>query len=124
MGGLDAAAVAGMATTAVNLMNSANKNNKAVDRLSVSRQENIRKRKNLLDQQLANRRASVGAMGIGGSASSAAVQKRLAKEAYDEIEQQNQEYSYQYQKLKDENKRSLNGALLNSFVSNAGKLIK
>lgn len=126
MGGLDAAALAKITAATVNLvgMTENKKSNKKIENLAIDQQANIRKKKNLLDQQLSNRRAAVGAMGITGSKSSAAVQERIARDAYDEMEQDDKIYQRKYQDLKDEDESKFGQSLFNTMLSSSGKIIK
>ena len=80
----------------------------------------IQKRRNLLEQQLASRRAGLGSLGITGSASSAAVEQRLAGEAYDDMEASRNNYNYRSQEIVD----GYNNSLLNRLNTAARKFIK
>ena len=97
MGGIGST-VMGMATgkqagMGIDLFNSfykANQTKKAARRqMSMNNAQtayNMKKRNNLLDQQLASRRAAFGGMGIVGSGSALAAQNRLIKEGYDDMD--------------------------------------
>lgn len=124
MGGLDVAAVAKMTAATVSLIKAAENSNKKINNLTVDQQAGIRKKKNLLEQQLSARRARIGAMGITGSKSSAAVQSRIARETYDEIEQDNKHYQRQIENLQDVQSNRLNQTILGSVWSDSDKLIK
>lgn len=124
MGGLDAAAIGKLTAATVSLVNATQKDNKKINYLSSDYQAGIRKKKNLLEQQLANRRANLGAMGISGSKSSAAVQERLARETYEDIEEDNKVYQRQIENLQDAKNNRLNQTIFGSVLSDSGKLIR
>lgn len=124
MGGLNVSTLAKLGTTAVGLIGATQKNTTKMDSLALNQQANMRKRQNLLDQQLATRRANIGAMGIGNSKSAAAAQGRLAKDAYGEMAEDEMSYKKQYQSLQEENDRQIQQNILNSVLSTTGKIIK
>lgn len=115
---LATAAATGM--TALNLMNTTTANNQNMKYLEKQRQAAARQKKNLLEAQLANRRAGLGAMGITSSKSAAAVQQRLAQDTYEEMADDNLKYEQQYKNLQRDNQYNL----LNSIISTSGKIIK
>ena len=65
----------------LSLLNGKNSGKNQIEQLRQNTAADIQKRRNLLEQQLASRRAGLGSLGITGSASSAAVEQRLAGEA-------------------------------------------
>lgn len=120
MGGISMATAAGTGLAAMNLLNDTRKNNQHMKYLRQDQQATAAKRKNLLNQQLATRRAGLGAMGITSSKSSAAVQQRLARETYDDIAEDETDYKRRYAGLQQQNSNNL----FNTALSAAGKLIK
>lgn len=124
MGGLDVAAIAKITAATVSLVSAAQNTDKKINYLADDQQANIRKKKNLLEQQLASRRAGVAAMGVTGSKSAAAVQERIARETYDDIEDDNKIYQRQYESLEEAKNSRLNQAILSSVWSDSNKLIK
>lgn len=114
------AAAVGTGLSALNLLNENKKNNQQTKYLQQDYQSSVAKRKNLLEQQLATRRAGLGAMGITSSKSSAALQQRMAKEAYDDISEDTETYKRKYAQLRQQN----NNNLYTGILSTAGKLIK
>ena len=88
--------------------------------LQQQRQASAQQKKNLLEQQLASRRAGLGAMGVTSSKSVAAAQQRLARETYDDIVEDNIKYRNQYENLRHDNQYNL----LSTALSTTGKLIK
>ena len=62
MGGIGTAITAGL--SAVNLLNEANAQSKQLKQMQKEYEYNQKKRKNLLDAQLASRRASLSSMGL------------------------------------------------------------
>ena len=79
------------------------------------------KRKNLLEQQLASRRAKLGSAGITSSASSLAAQNREVKNAYSDIRYETDKYKRESKKL-DRDYRS--DMLNNVFDTARGKMIQ
>jgi len=76
MGGLETvAAVAKTGLDAKSLMDKRQADQQAQNNLKLQYANNIANQRNLLDQQLAARRAKVGAMGISSDGSSTAVQQ-------------------------------------------------
>ena len=120
MGGMSLATAASAGMTALNLMNNASADKQKMKYMEANRQAAVKQRKNLLEAQLANRRAGLGAMGITSSKSAAAVEQRMAKEAYEDIAEDNFKYQQEYENLR----RSGNRNLLSSVISTTGKIIK
>ena len=79
------------------------------------------KRKNLLEQQLASRRAKLGSAGIASSSSSLAVQNRDVENTYSDIQYETDKYKRASKKL-DRNYRS--DMLHNMFDTASSKIIK
>ena len=99
----------------LSLLNGKNSGKNQIEQLRQNTAADIQKRRNLLEQQLASRRAGLGSLGITGSASSAAVEQRLAGEAYDR-----NNYNYRSQEIVD----GYNNSLLNRLNTAARKFIK
>ena len=93
----------------LSLLNGKNSGKNQIEQLRQNTAADIQKRRNLLEQQLASRRAGLGSLGITGSASSAAVEQRLAGEAYDDMEASRNNYNYRSQEIVD----GYNNSLLN-----------
>ena len=104
----------------LSLLNGKNSGKNQIEQLRQNTATDIQKRRNLLEQQLASRRAGLGSMGITGSASSAAVEQRLAGEAYDDMEASRNNYNYRSQEIVD----GYNNSLLNRLNTAARKFIK
>ena len=83
--------------------------------------QTTQKRKNLLEEQLASRRAKLGSAGITSSTSSLAAQNREVKNAYSDIQYETDKYKRESKKL-DRNYRS--DMLNNVFDIANGKMIK
>lgn len=124
MGGIGVATAAQAGLSAANLLSTNRKNNKQMEYLSQTQQSNIRNRKNLLEQQLASRRAGLSSMGLTSSKSAAAVQKRMAKDTYDEIADESNTYQRKYENLQDENDRNIRQGVFSTMMPIANKLIK
>ncbi len=104
----------------LSLLNGKNSGKNQIEQLRQNTAADIQKRRNLLEQQLARRRAGLGSLGITGSASSAAVEQRLAGEAYDDMEASRNNYNYRSQEIVD----GYNNSLLNRLNTAARKFIK
>lgn len=104
----------------LSLLNGKNSGKNQIEQLRQNTAADIQKRRNLLEQQLASRRAGLGSLGITGSASSAAVEQRLAGEAYDDMEASRNNYNYRSQEIVD----GYNNSLLNRLNTAAWKFIK
>lgn len=104
----------------LSLLNGKNSGKNQIEQLRQNTAADIQKRRNLLEQQLASRRAGLGSLGITGSASSAAVEQRLAGEAYDDMETSRNNYNYRSQEIVD----GYNNSLLNRLNTAAWKFIK
>ena len=104
----------------LSLLNGKNSGKNQIEQLRQNTAADIQKRRNLLEHQLASRRAGLGSLGITGSASSAAVEQRLAGEAYDDMEASRNNYNYRSQEIVD----GYNNSLLNRLNTAARKFIK
>lgn len=104
----------------LSLLNGKNSGKNQIEQLRQNTAADIQKRRNLLEQQLASRRAGLGSLGITGSASSAAVEQRLVGEAYDDMEASRNNYNYRSQEIVD----GYNNSLLNRLNTAARKFIK
>ncbi len=122
MGGIATAAQVGL--SAISLLN-ANRGSKQKISYDTAQQNiNNQKRKNLLEEQLASRRAALSAMGLSNGKSALAVQKHLIDSTYDDIKQETQ-LSEQKKKISDEERQtSLTNNLLNLAVDTSSKMIK
>lgn len=135
MGGLGAAvsSVAGAATTkaaigtglsTMNLINSTKTAKRNAQNLQAGYQSTLRNRKNLLDQQMAARRASLGAMGITSSPSAAAIQKRQTQQIYEDINEDAENYKRKVAQNNQNVQSDYYNNLLNGVLPNFTKLIK
>lgn len=122
MGGIETAI--GVGLSAANLLNEANNQNKQLKQMQKNYQYNQTKRKNLLNEQLASRRASLSAMGLGASKSAAAAQQRELKEGYDDLQNNNDNFEYNYSQKYREKEKNLRNGLLDSIWDTTGKIIK
>ena len=104
----------------LSLLNGKNSGKNQIEQLRQNTAADIQKRRNLLEQQLASRRAGLGSLGNTGRASSAAVEQRLAGEAYDDMEASRNNYNYRSQEIVD----GYNNSLLNRLNTAARKFIK
>ena len=122
MGGIATAAQIGLG--AVNLIN-ANRSAKQKIKYDTTRQEiENQKRKNLLEEQLASRRAALSAMGLSSGKSALAVQNRLIDDAYEDIKNNNVLEEQKNKMANDERKTSLSSGLFGLAADSASKMIK
>ena len=122
MGGMGTALSVGM--SAVNLLREADDANKEMKQIQKNYQYNQKKRKNLLNEQLASRRASLSAMGLGSSKSALAAQQRELEKGYDELQNANDNYEYSYSQKLKEKERNMTSGLLGTIVDTTGKILK
>lgn len=122
MGGIGTAITAGL--SAVNLLNEANAQSKQLKQMQKEYEYNQKKRKNLLDAQLASRRASLSSMGLSSSKSALAAQQRELKEGYDDLAYNNDNFDYNYQQKYREKEKNLTSGILDSIWNTTGKIIK
>ena len=122
MGGIETAV--GVGLSAANLLTEAENRTKQLKQMKKEYQYNQTKRKNLLNEQLASRRASLSSMGLSSSKSALAAQQREAKEGYDELVYNNDNFEYNYQQKYHEKEKELNQGLLDTIWGTTGKVIK
>ncbi len=97
--------------------------NKQLMSLQNSQAVNQRNKKNILEEQLASRRARLGSMGISVGGSAVAQQQGLAKKAYEDIAQDDTKYKERYSEVYDDYQTRLRQQLL-STIETASKVIK
>lgn len=85
--------------------------------------QTTQKRKNLLEQQLATRRAKLGASGISSGGSALAVQNRGINNAYDDIRYETDKYKNNIKKI-DRDYRSKTYRQGFDMLGDVGKMIK
>lgn len=115
MGGV--AAAAGATIAAKNLIESQNEYKTQSQTLKQQYQYDLSNRRNLLKEQLASRRARIGAMGLTDSASSSKVQERLIRDHYSDSAMEDLAYKNQLLRLKSRQDNLLQNSLLNSASS-------
>lgn len=115
---------AGVGLSAYDLVNSkrqAKKQQKEVRRIQLL---NMKKKKNLLEEKLAARRARIGALGISSDGSVAVSKQSLIQDTMDDIAEDDLAYSSQYNEISDNYREKLRQTLLNEGSDLAGKVIK
>lgn len=122
LGGVMTGIGAGM--SAISLLNSRKKNKQQQYYLQQDYMQKAQARQNLLDKQLATRRAQFGGMGISSSGSAAAVEQRLAGETYDAIALDSQKYTRQRNELELENQENLRQGIYDTISGVTNRLIK
>lgn len=86
--------------------------------------QNQQRKKNILEEQLAKRRASLGSLGISASGSEEAVQSKMVEDVYKDIANEGMGYNNKYSQLRNQYKNENNQRLLNGVLSATNKLIK
>ncbi len=122
MGGIETAVGLGVSTA--NLLNRANQSNKELKQMQKNYQYNQQKRKNLLEAQLANRRASLSSMGLGASKSALAAQQRELKEGNQELKQNQTSFEYNYKKKYEDKDKELFSGVYDNYIGNIDKILK
>lgn len=126
-GGMSGTAILGAIMMGYNLLSAFKKDKKQklyLNNSYTNTAHNIKKRKNLLEQQLASKRAQLGSMGISNSKSAAAVQGRIAREAFDDINNEAVNYNYKVDTAEAENNDAFKQSLVNALYGVGQKLIK
>lgn len=120
MGNMAIAAVAGK--TAMNILDNRRQAKENKRNLYHQYAQIANNRKNLLEQQLASRRAKLGSVGISSSASSLAAQNREVKNAYNDIQYETDQYK---RKIKSIDRDYRSGLINSGFdIATDDKLIK
>ncbi len=126
-GGISGTGILGAIMMGYNLLSAFKKDKKQklyLNNLYANTVHNINKRKNLLEQQLASKRAQLGSMGINNSKSAAAVQGQIAREAFDDIDNEVINYNYKVDTAEAENNQAFKQNLVNALYGVGQKLIK
>lgn len=97
--------------------------NKQLMSIQNSQSINQRNKKNILEEQLASRRARLGSMGVSVGGSAIAQQQGLARKAYEDIAQDDTKYKERYSEAYDNYQTRLRQQLLNT-IETASKVIK
>ena len=122
IGGIGTAISVGL--SAANLLTEAERSNKQMKQMQKEYQYNQKKRKNLLDAQLASRRASLSSMGLSSSKSAAAAQQREAQVGYDDLNYNNENFAYNYSQKQNEKERNFVSGIYSGITDTAGKILK
>lgn len=124
MGGIGTAITAGTmlaGSTAVNLLNDRKQAKKTKKDMFANYQQNTRKRRNLLEEQLATRRAKLGASGLVSSPSALAAQNREINQAYEDIDYD----ADKYQRDVRQTERNYRAGMYSTLLSGgANRIIK
>lgn len=122
MGGISALTALQAGSTIINLLDENKQKAQNMNNLTASYKSNAQKKKNLLEEQLASRRAVLGTQGISSSKSALAVQNRMISDTYDDLEDDYRQYKNKYDTLKESN--SLPKQVLQTVTSLGSKMIK
>lgn len=114
----------GLAMTAYDLLQSASDNRKQLKKIRRQQLLNHQNKSNVLEEQLAARRARVGSMGISTTGSVAATNNKLIGDTYRDIALDDEAYNDQYKSMNDEYKEKLRKQYLSAGMGLAGKVIK
>lgn len=127
MGGLSVATVAGTGAAVTSLLGANSQleaRKKQLKYMSQAQSRSQENRKNLLEEQLASRRARLGSLGVKGSGSSLAVQKRMIDNSYKQTDEDNAKYKSEYSSYEEERQRQLNQQMLSGINFVTDKMIK
>ncbi len=105
MGGVSEAVSVGTGVTS--MISSRNAQKDEMNNIRKQQQSAVNNRKNLLDQQLASRRAMLGAMGVSMDGSNQSGQQKIIDEGYEDIYDTNYQYDNRYKKAYDDYHSSL-----------------
>lgn len=114
----------GIAMTAYDLLQSASNNRKQLKKIRREQLLNHQNKTNVLEEQLAARRARVGSMGISTSGSVTAANKKLIGDTYNDIVTDDEAFNDQYSSFNNEYKEKLRKQYLNAGMGLANKVIK
>lgn len=114
----------GVGLTGYELMKSHRDSKKQQKELRRLQLLNTQRKKNLLEERLAARRARIGSLGISSDGSVAASKQSLIQNTMDDIAEDDLAYSSQYDEISDNYRKKLRQTLLNEGSDLAGKVIK
>lgn len=101
------------------------KNTKQQLSLVRQQQENNRnKQKNILEEQLASRRARLGSMGISSSGSAAASHNKLIEDTYNNIAEDDNEYNNKYSEYYNNYQSNLRKKIMDGASDITNKVLK
>lgn len=127
MGGMELATAGSIASLTTNLIGAnqqVNNQKRQLKYMSENVASQNRKRQNLLEQQLASRRAQLGSMGVTGSNSSLAAQKRMINEGYSDMSDNAAAYRNSYADLQAAQAEDLRNRLGMGITAVTDKMIK
>ena len=116
-------AVSNMGGTTLNILDDRRDAKQQKHNLYQNYAQATQKRKNLLEQQLASRRAKLGAAGISSSGSALAVQNRDITDAYDDIRYETDKYKSDVKKINRDYRSKIYQRGFD-MVDDAGKMVK
>lgn len=114
----------GLAMTAYDLLQAASDNRKQLKKIRRQQLLNHQNKSNVLEEQLAARRARVGSMGISTTGSVAAANNKLIDDTYSNIALDDEAYNDQYKSINNEYKEKLRKQYLSAGMGLANKVIK
>lgn len=94
------------------------------NKLAHDQQANRERKTNILEQNLAQRRARVAAMGLSGDGSAAAEQNREAYQGYKDIAEDDYNYYNQYKTNKINTQYKIRKNAVNGLLNSAQSLLK
>lgn len=119
-----AASGIGLALTAYNLIQSARENRMQLKKVRRQQMLNHQTQTNILEEQLAARRAKLGSMGISQTGSAAAANNKLISDTYSKIASDSEEYNDKFTSINEGYKDKLRKQYLDAGLGLAGKVIK
>lgn len=122
MGGIGAATAAG--TGAYNLLNGRRTARRNIKSARAAQEQQQRKRINLLEEQMASRRAALGAAGLSSSPSALAANQRNIKNTLLDAKYDNERYNSQISQIKQDRSANYYNYLLKDVMPVGEKIIK
>lgn len=115
---------AGLGFTAIEMMNNSKANKKQLQNIRKQQLYNQQKKKNILEEQLATRRARIGGMGISSSGSVTAANNKLIDDIYQDIAEDDEAYNDDYSEVSNNYQTKLRKNLLDAGLGLTGKILK
>lgn len=98
--------------------------NRQIKTLYAQQMQEQQRKQNILEEQLASRRARLGAMGITSTGSAEVSQGKMIDNVYQDISEDNEDYNNQYSQLNKEYNTKVRQRLLENVLGTTSKVIK
>lgn len=114
----------GLGLTAYQMIESERSNRKQLKAIKRQQAINTQRKRNLLEERLAARRARVGSMGISSDGSVAASNRKLADDVINDIAADDEAFNTQYSEVYDNYREKLRKNLIDGGMNLANKVLK